>query len=169
MSKSASDSSTASKAVRSTVSRANLANMSGQDMSSAIAARSNAMAQNHASLAANAQSIADAKSTVSSAMDNKAALAAAAPVSQQRTPPTPHVVGTSLKNMQMAVTAASPVSPSLTPTAPITHKGGSDRGTRSRSERSTGNGASNAQNSRSASGLADSHVGGGRSGGGFHY
>ncbi|ENE5752071.1 hypothetical protein ABNO07_003549 [Salmonella enterica subsp. enterica serovar Bareilly] len=39
----------------------------------------------------------------------------------------------------------------------------------SHSEHGTGNGGSNAQNSRSAGGLADSHVGGGRSGGGFHY
>ncbi|EHE2320719.1 hypothetical protein JNE51_004429 [Salmonella enterica] len=49
-------------------------------------------------------------------------------------------------------------------------KGGnnhSDRG--SRSEHGTGNGGNNAQNSRSAGGLADSHVGGGRAGGGFHY
>ncbi|MCS5737221.1 hypothetical protein, partial [Herbiconiux daphne] len=49
-------------------------------------------------------------------------------------------------------------------------KGGHSENNRSNnSEHGTGNGGSNAQNSRSAGGLADSHVGGGRSGGGFHY
>lgn len=51
--------------------------------------------------------------------------------------------------------------------------GPSHRGNNSPSKngnmRGTGNGANNAQNSRSAGALADSHVGGGRSGGGFHY
>lgn len=56
------------------------------------------------------------------------------------------------------------------PFSPTTRKGGNsnDRGNGS-SVSGTGNGGSNAQNSRSAGGLADSHVGGGRVGGGFHY
>ncbi|EIV0760930.1 hypothetical protein L6N65_001960 [Escherichia coli] len=56
------------------------------------------------------------------------------------------------------------------PFSPATRKGGNsnDRGNGSNVS-GTGNGGSNAQNSRSAGGLADSHVGGGRVGGGFHY
>lgn len=59
--------------------------------------------------------------------------------------------------------------PMVSAFSPTPRKGDHNRGTHSRGERGTGNGANNAQNSRSAGGLADSHVGGGRSGGGFHY
>ncbi|EON2339061.1 hypothetical protein ACLLKL_002031 [Escherichia coli] len=52
---------------------------------------------------------------------------------------------------------------------PVRNGNGDRSHNNSHSEHGTGNGGSNAQNSRSAGGLADSHVGGGRVGGGFHY
>lgn len=90
------------------------------------------------------------------------------------TPVSATINGQTLTTTAGAIAKVNPEAQIQTPINSVfaapARKGGNNHGDRnSRSEHGTGNGGNNAQNSRSAGGLADSHVGGGRAGGGFHY
>ncbi|MCU3853444.1 hypothetical protein N8W35_10035 [Enterobacter roggenkampii] len=86
-----------------------------------------------------------------------------APLTKVKTDKGIVTAGSLPKNTQVAVTFNSAFNKSV--------KGGNDHSTgRSYGEHGTGNGANNAANSNSAHGLGGgSNIGGGRSGGGFHY
>ncbi|ENG0769485.1 hypothetical protein ABTS79_003060 [Salmonella enterica subsp. enterica] len=113
---------------------------------------------------AQAVSTAPANSTINQAAANLPA----------KTPVSVTINGVTQTTTAGAIAAVNPQAQIQTPInsvfAAAPRKGGNNHGDRgSRSEHGTGNGGNNAQNSRSAGGLADSHVGGGRAGGGFHY